>query len=92
MNDESRGLVDDQQVFVLVGDPQLALFGLEGDVLPLPDVHLKQLPADKPVTLQTWHAIQAHSPGRKQALGLGARSNLRQRGDESVQPLAGSFG
>ena len=92
MHDETRRLVDHEQMLVLVGDPQLALLRLQRDVLPLRHLHLQPLAALEPVALRTQLAIDPHRSGREQALGLSARGDLGQGRDEPVEPLAGSFG
>jgi len=63
MNDDPGRLVDDEQVLVLVGDPQLALLGLKDDGLPLLDVHLEQLSSLEPVALLARPTVHAHRPG-----------------------------
>ena len=90
MDDDSGGLVDDEQVLVLVCDSQIACLWLEDDVLPFPGVHLHQLSAQEAVALGPLLAVDPHCPAREQALGLGARGDLRHRGDEPVEALAGS--
>jgi len=92
MDDDPGRLVDDEQVLVLVGDPQLALLGLEGDVVPLLDVHFQQLSALEPVALLARLTVQAHRPGGEQALGFAARGDLGQCCNEPVEPLAGGVG
>jgi hypothetical protein len=92
MDDHSRRLVDDEQMLVLVRDPQLAPLRLQGDALPLPGIDLQQLSAREPVALRARFAVHPYRAGPEQALGLGARGDLRQRGKEPVEPLAGSFG
>ena len=92
MNNEPGRLVHDQQVVVLVGDPQIALLGLERDEFRLRRLDLERLAAGEPVALRAQLAINANGPCREQALGLGPRRNFRQRGDVPVEPLAGSRG
>src|SRR4051812_20308529 len=90
MDDDSGGLVDDEQVLVLVCDSQIACLWLEDDVLLFSGVHLHQLSAQEAVALGPLLAVDPHCPAREQALGLRARGDLRQRGDEPVEALAGS--
>ena len=92
MHDEPGRLVHDQQMLVFVGDPQVALLGLERDGLRLRRVDLERLAAGQPVALGSRLAVDPNAAGREQALGLGTRRNFGQRGDESVEPLAGSVG
>ena len=92
MDDEPGRLVNDQQMLVFVGDPQVALLGLERDGLPLRRVDLDRLAAREPVALGAPFTVHANGAGREQALGLGTRPNVRQRSDVPVEPLSGSLG
>ena len=92
MDDHSRGLVHHEQVFVLVGNAEVARLRLKRHVLLLRDVHLQQLPALDPVAFRARAAVDPHYSGRQQTLGLGARGDFGQRGDKPVEPFAGSLG
>jgi hypothetical protein len=89
MDDDPGRLVDDEEVLVLKGDPQLALLGFERDGLGLRHRDLEGLPALEPVTLRAPLAVDADGAGFQQPLGLAAGSDLRERGEEPVQPLSG---
>src|SRR6266516_3716284 len=92
MHDEPGRLVHDQQMLVFVGDPQVALLGFELEGLRLRPIDLERFAAGEPVALGTRRAVHTNGAAREQALGLGTRRHFRQRGDEPVEPLAGSFG
>src|SRR5207237_131354 len=92
MDDHARGLVHHEQVFVLVGNAEVARLRLKRHVLLLRDVHLQQLPALDPVAFRARAAVDPHYSGRQQTLGLGARGDFGQRGDKPVEPFAGSPG
>ena len=77
MDDDSGRLVDDEQMLVLVRDPQLARLRLQDHGLALPGIDLQQLPTHEPVALRTRLAVNPHCPARQQALGFGARGDLR---------------
>jgi len=91
MDDDSGGLVDDEQMLVLVRDPQLACLRLQGDLLLLCGIDLEPLPAHESVALRPRLAVDPYRAVCEQALGLGARGYLRQLRKEPVEPLAGSF-
>ena len=92
MDDHPRRLVDNEQMRILVGDPQIARLRLQGDVPPLGGIYLQQLAAGEAVALRARLAVHPHCTAREQALGFGARGDLRQCGNEPVEPLAGSVG
>jgi hypothetical protein len=89
MDDDPGGFVDDEEVLVLEGDPQLALLGLERDGLGFRHCDLERLPAFEPVTLGAPLAVDADGAGCQQPLGLAAGSDLGERGEKAVEPLAG---
>src|SRR4051794_31233313 len=89
MYDDARGLVDDDQVLVLVGDRErrgrdrlARRLGRGLDVDPLAAV--------EHVALGLGHAIDAHQAGVDPALRLRPRAGVR--GQEDVQPLARGLG
>jgi hypothetical protein len=92
MDDDPSGLVHDQQVFVLIGDSELAFLRLQDGVLPLDDVHLELLAAPEPGALRASLAVQPYCSGDEQALCFTARTHLRQAGDEPVEPFTRSVG
>jgi hypothetical protein len=71
MNDDPGGLVDDQEVLVLVGDRQRDVLGLEllRDWLGDLDPHL--LPTLQPVALRTSVAVHESCSSLEDPLGLG---------------------
>src|SRR6266516_1287233 len=52
MDDHPRRLVDNEQLLVLIGDPQIARLRLQGDVPPLGGIYLQQLAAGEAVALR----------------------------------------
>ena len=88
VHDQPGGLVDDEQVLVLVGDPQVHRLRderrptrrgrLEGDLLP----------TRQPVALRPQNAVDEHRPLSHEPLGRGPRAHGREPGDEAVEPLA----
>jgi hypothetical protein len=87
MHDHPGGLVHDQQMLVLVCDPEVALLGLERHVFALRGLDLDQLAALEPIALWAALTVDADRSGREQSLGLGAGADLAQRRDEAVEPL-----
>ena len=92
MDDDPCRLVYDQQVLVLIGDPELAFLRLQGNCLPLDDLHLEQFAALEPGTLRPRGAVHPDRSGREQALCFAARRDLVQTRNEPVEPFAGRFG
>jgi hypothetical protein len=92
VDDHAGRLVDDEQVLVLVCNPQVARLRLQNRLHPLARVDLDELPAHQPVALRPGLAVNPNGPARDQTFGLGTRGDVRQRGDEPVEPLAGSNG
>jgi hypothetical protein len=92
MDDHPGRLVDDEQVLVVVGDPELALLGLESVLVAFGDVDLDAFSALEPTALRSPLAVDPHGAGGEQPLGFRARPNVGQRGDEAIQSLAGCLG
>jgi hypothetical protein len=87
MDDNARGLVDDEQVLVLVRDAEVdagrpdalaALRLLERDLVPLLDA----------VALRPGSAVDGDTAGVEQPLGIRARTKLLEAGEEAVEPRA----
>jgi hypothetical protein len=91
MDDNPGRLVDDEQVLVLVGDAKAQLLRLERFRADRAAVELDRLAARKPKALGAVAAVDAHGAPREETLGLGARSDLGQRGQEAVEALAGGL-
>jgi hypothetical protein len=91
MDDDSGRLVDDEQVLVLVRDPELPLLRLQACADLLSNLDLEHLPALQPMALRPWLAVHADGAAREQSLGIPARANLGQRGNEAVEPLSSSL-
>ena len=88
MDDETGGLVDDEQMIVLVGDPKLDHLLFQGCVGEAARVDDHLFPAREPVALGENHAVHEHRTPVDQPLGGRARAELRERGQEAVEPLA----
>ena len=86
MDDDSRRLVDDQQVLVLPGDVQVHRLRLERRSVrrQLDD---DVLPALQPVALDAGLAVDEDGAARDQPLGERARAHLRPAGDRAVEAL-----
>ena len=87
MHDDAGGLVDDEQVLVLVADGQLGRRdrGLGGRRLRRLDRDF--LSAGELVALSARLAVDKDRTGREQSLGSGTRSDVRQRSQVAVEPL-----
>jgi hypothetical protein len=70
MDDHAGRLVDDEQVLVLVGDPELPLLGNECLGCGRNPLQLDLFPALEPVALGAGGAVDANAAGREQALRL----------------------
>jgi hypothetical protein len=89
VHDDPGRLVDDEQVPVLVRNPQLARLRLQRRFLPVPWLDLERLSPFEPATLLSPLAVDQHRSNGEEALGLRARADLGERGDEPVEPFAG---
>jgi hypothetical protein len=88
MHDESRGLVDDEEVLVLVRDPEVHLLADDVGRRGSRRFELHLLSPREPVALRLRCAVDAHVACGEEALGCRARADLRQPGEEAVEPLA----
>jgi hypothetical protein len=88
VNDHAGRLVDYQQVLVREGDPQVELLGLDRRRCGC-QLELDLFPAPQPVALRTRVAVDADETAREQAIRSRAGANLRQLGQETVEPAAG---
>jgi hypothetical protein len=86
--DDPGRLVDDEQVLVLVGDPERNVFADDSLVRPLRQLELELLTAGEAVALAPRLAVDDCRPGLDQPLCGRARTYLRQRSEEPVEPLA----
>ena len=92
VDDDAGRLVHDEHVLVLPRDPERHLLPLELCRDPLGHGQLELLPALEPVRLGTALAVDDRRALLQQPLGRGARTDLRQRGEEAIQPLARGLG
>jgi hypothetical protein len=92
VHDEPRRLVDDEQMLVLVRNPQGELLGLQRNGRLGCQLKLDLLPTLEAKALRARLAVDQDGPRAQQALGLPARGDLGQRRDETVEPLAGGLG
>jgi hypothetical protein len=85
VHDDARRLVHDEQMLVVMGDPEHELRdrrplryrqGLERDLLPLLD----------PVALRAPLTVDRDRPGGQQPLGVGAGAELVERREKAVEP------
>ena len=89
VNDEARGLVHDHEVLVLVGDAQVHRFRRELGGLLLRRFELHLFAAGEPLALAERPAVDEHRPRFEQPFRHPTRADLRQGGEEAVEPLAG---
>jgi hypothetical protein len=75
-------------VLVLVGDAYVARLRLERGGRVFPGVDLEELAALEPVALLARFAVKPYRAAGEQPLGLGARADFRERGQEAVEPDA----
>ena len=92
MDDDAGRLVDDEHVLVLPGDPERHLLALELVRDRLGHGQLELLAALEPVRLRPPLAVDDRRALLQQPLGRGARADLRQRGEEAIEPLARGLG
>ncbi len=88
VDDDPGRLVDDEQVRVLVGDPQLHLLGLDGRRHRSGRIEGHLLPAREPVALGLGRPVDEDSAFVEEPLGRPARADFRNSGEEPVEPLA----
>jgi hypothetical protein len=86
MHDDAGRLVHDEQVLVLVGDPQVDVLRNELGRLLLGKLDLDRLPALQPPAFDGRLAVEPNGSRGDQALGGTARPDLGQFGEETVEP------
>ena len=86
VDDDSGGLVDHEQVVVLVCDPQVHRLGREARHGRGGGVDIQLLTAGQAVALRADDPVDARSARGQQAFGRGARADVRQLGEEPVEP------
>src|SRR5919106_2653514 len=89
VDDEPGGLVDDEQVLVLVGNPELELLRLEPALGALCELNPDALAADEPVALRPRRAVHQHLALAHEPLRLAARVDFLEAGEKAVEALAG---
>jgi hypothetical protein len=89
VHDDSGRLVDNEEVLVLVLNPEVHGLRLERRLATFGELHLDVLPALEPEALRAAGAVDADRAGREQALGLGTRIDIRKAGEEAVEPEPG---
>jgi hypothetical protein len=90
VHDDPGRLVDDEQVLVLVGDPERQLLGLEAR-LRLGGLEGDLLATLESMTLGPRLAVDEYRVLGQKPLRRGARADLAQRGEEPVEPLPRGF-
>jgi hypothetical protein len=91
VHDDPGRLVHHQQVVVLVCDPQREILGLKLGLDALRDLELELLPALEAVALRPLRSVHERRAFLDEPLGRRARADLRQRGEEAIEPLAYGF-
>ena len=86
MDDEPGRLVDDEQVLVLVGDPQRQLLRLERARRRVGHLDRQLLPALQPVALRTAAPVDLDPARGERALRGGTGAELGQSTQEPVEP------
>lgn len=89
MDDDTGGLVHDEEVLVLEGHAQVDLFRLERAGLGLRQVDLERLAACEPSALRCGRPFDAHHACGDQPLGRRARANLGALRQEAIEPRTG---
>ncbi len=92
VHDDAGGLVDDEEVLVVVRDRELGQ--RDGGLLGYRSrrLDLDLLPAGELVALAARLPVHEHGARREQPLGRGARADLRQPREVAVEPLSGGLG
>ena len=88
VDDDAGGLVHDEQVLVLVRDPEVDLFRRQLG-LRLGPLELDGLPALEPAALRRLFPVDHDAASVQEPLGCCARADLRQVGEEAVEPEPG---
>ena len=92
VHDDPCGLVDHEQVLVLVSHAQRNVLADDLPARRLRELELEPLPALEPAALRSALAVQRGRPAFDQTLGRTAGADLRQSGEKPVEPLAGGLG
>src|SRR5438477_8102086 len=90
VDDEPGRFVDDDQVVVFVGDPQVHLLRRQGRLRSLRRLELDLLATGQAMALDLTSAVDEHAL-RQDTFSAAPRADLGQRGQEAVEPLAGGF-
>ena len=88
VHDQPSGLVDDEEVLVLVGDPEVHRLGLERAFRQAGRLEGDLLSARQPVALRASRAVHQDRAAAEQPFGDGPRADLGKPGEEAVEPLA----
>jgi hypothetical protein len=88
MDDDARGLVDDEQVLVRVGDGELGRRNGRLGGSRSRRLNLDLLPSRELVALADRSAVDEDGTGREEPLGGRPRSDVRQRRKVPIEPLA----
>src|SRR5829696_4352611 len=88
VDDDPSGLVHDEEMLVLVRDPELD-FLRHKLRLGLGRLELNVLPALKPTALRRLRSVHDHAATVEEALGCRTRADLGQVGEEAVEPKPG---
>jgi hypothetical protein len=89
MDDDTGGLVHDEEVLVLEDHAQVDLLRLERVGLGLRQVDLEGLAAREPPALRRGRPLDAHRACGDQPLGRRARADLGALGQEAIEPRTG---
>jgi hypothetical protein len=89
MDDDARRLVDDEQVLVLVCDPEVHRLGLERRLGPLGKLDLDLLPALEAKALRADLTVDPYSSCSDESLSLRTRLDGRKPGEKAVEPEPG---
>jgi hypothetical protein len=88
VHDDPGRLVDDEEVLVLVRDPQVELLGLQLGALLSRELDLERLATREAVALGRGRPVDPNRAGLDQPLGRAAGRDLGQPREETVEPLA----
>jgi hypothetical protein len=87
VHDDAGGLVDDEQMLVLVGDADVDRLGLQLRRGFGGGLELELLPTFEPVALRARAPVEADRAGGDEPLRFPACPDLGQRGEKAVEPL-----
>ena len=88
MHDETRRLVDDEQMLVFIWDDEIHLLRLERARRCGRRLELELLPALELVALRPRATVDEHAAAAKEPFGHRARADLGHLRQEAVEPLA----